>query len=76
MSAADSMVTQAEWVSDEELLRDDQDFAPESGIHPTLRCLAEGEDLRAALLQLCHDATPPGRVWSIAPVPRRTRRKG
>jgi hypothetical protein len=47
-------------------------LVPESGIHPTQQCLEAGEDLRAALLGLCESETPRPRVWSIAPVRRRT----
>lgn len=52
-------------------LAEDQ-LVPESGIHPTQQCLEAGEDLRAALLSLCENDAPRPRVWSIAPVPRRT----
>ncbi len=48
--------------------------AAESGIHPTARCLEAGEDLRAALLQLCNDDdAPTARVWSLVPVARTPR---
>ena len=60
-------------VEEVELTDADFDFAPESGIHPTLRCLEAGDDLRAALLRLCENEAPRRRVWSIAPVPRKTR---
>jgi hypothetical protein len=58
--------------ADDTLALAEDHLVPESGIHPTKQCIEAGEDLRAALLSLCENEAPRARVWSIAPIPRRT----
>jgi hypothetical protein len=60
-----------EWLVADEMIVEEGDDERESGVHPTLRCLMQGDDLCDALLQLCHDYVPSTRIWSIAPRPRR-----